>query len=276
LFIGFAGPGDLVQGVASMALVRPEGGLWEPVRVYRANLWFIRVYLSLLVFVPCVIGLANSRRLRLIALALLFLLFTLFRYQGWNHSFLFSGAQYISFYLIFYLMGTICRGEEHSLRPRFLTFSLLLTVLLCGWAYSFDGGRLVLQGNKFPPSFQYLVYSLPLIHVFVLSRLLWKDPLGGPLRRIGGLLAWCGVNVFGVYLFQGVACSLPYLFVPALGRHLPPLAIYGIVLTFNVAVTLALTLVYTKLEARVTGNFAGFSFWLARGDQTRDAREIRR
>jgi surface polysaccharide O-acyltransferase-like enzyme len=261
LFIGFAGPGDLVPGIKSMVRVRPEGGLWEPVRVYKADLWFIRVFLSLLVFVPGVIALAGFRRLRLIALALLFLAFTLFRYQGWDHSFLFSGAQYVLFYLIFYLMGTIYRGEERSLGPRFLTFSLLLTLLLCGWAFLADGGRLVLQENKFPPSFQYLVYSLPLIHVFGLSRLLWKNPLGGPFRRVTGLLAWCGVNVFAVYLFQGVACSLPYLFVPALARRLPPLGTYGVVLAFNVAVTLVLTLLYTRLGAMVTGKSDSSRHW---------------
>jgi hypothetical protein len=55
------------------------------------------------------------------------------------------------------------------------------------------------------------------------------------------------------------------------------LGIYGIVLTFNVAVTLALTLVYSKLEAGVTG-LSGLKTRNgdARRAQTGDAREIRR
>jgi len=245
------------SALTSMLRLNPGGEPWDFIRIYGPSLWFVRVYLSLLVLVPLVIGLSGFRRLRLLLLILLLVLFSLCRYQGWDHAFLFTGAVYVFFYLVFYQLGAIYGAEEHTIGGRHLALSILFNLLLCGLAFHFDGNRIVLQENKFPPSFQYLFYSLLLVHVFVVARRSGKFPGGVPFRHAARFFAWCGKNVYFIYLFQCAVCSLPYLFIPALRGRLSPFAIYCVVLTFNISVTLVVTRLYVMLEAVAVGNKRG-------------------
>lgn len=249
-------PASLIPEIKSMVRLRPTGGLWNYVRVYDGSLWFVRVYLPLLVFTPLVIGLANFRRLKPALPAFLLLLFSLLRYQGWDRPFMFTSTAYIAFYLVFFLLGLIYREKEDTLQSRHLGFMLLVNLLLCGVVYHLDGRQFILQENKFPPTFQYLVYSLPLVLIFALAKRLRRPPGGRVLRRVTRLLTWCGMNIFSIYLFQGVACSMPFIFIPSLEARFTPFRLYWIVLAFNTGLSLLLTLLFVQLEKGVTLSLA--------------------
>ena len=257
------------RAFTSVLLLEPAGSLWDQIRVYNGSLWFIRVYLSMLVFLPALVGLVGVRRLRIPLLIALLVAFCMLRYQGWNREFLFIEAVYVAFYLTLFMLGTIYRAEEHAISVRWLVLSIPATALLCLAAYAYDGGQLVLQDNKFPPTLQYLAYSLPLILLFVLAKRVWRAPEWKPLRFAGRFLTWSGRNVYSLYLFQGVACSLPYLFVRDLRENLPAAVLYVVVLIFNVVLATVLTGSYVALQRTVARRFrragsSGYGGWLGR------------
>lgn len=236
------------SALTSMLRVNPGGHPWGFIRIYGPSLWFMRVYLSLLFLAPLVIGLSAFRSMRLFLLAFLVFLYSFYHSQGWDHVFLFTSAVYVLFYLVFYQLGAVYRAEEHAIRGWHLSLSALFNLLLCGLAFYLDGGRLALQENKFPPSFQYLFYSLLLVHVFIAARRSGKVPSAAPFSLSVRFFAWCGENVYFIYLFQCAVCSLPYLFIPSLRSRLSPLVLYCVVLTFNISVTLVVTRVYVMIE----------------------------
>jgi fucose 4-O-acetylase-like acetyltransferase len=239
---------NLPLAIISMLQVHPHGELWEMIIVYPKSLWYIRVYLSLLFLVPLVMSFIKFRRLRLILLTFVILIFSFSLYLNWNYDFLFTQTIYINFYLFIYLLGVLYQINEQNIPIHLLIFTFLFNIILILIIFHHDGNHFQIQTSKFPPSLKYLIYSLMVIHIFTMTKRIWhySDSVGN--HQVFQNLEWCGRNVYFIYLFQGVVCSLPFYFIPIIRNHVPPLTLYFIILTFNVPCTLFITFVYLKLK----------------------------
>jgi peptidoglycan/LPS O-acetylase OafA/YrhL len=216
-----------------------RGRMWNYLRMYDGNLWYVRTYFSLLPLVPLLVGPAFLRKRLGLVLAFVFAAYVLATYHGAARTFLLAPAGQVLFYALFFVLGAWARAREPKLRTRDVALSLALNLLLAAWVFHGDGNRLILEPAKFPPTVPYLVYTLPLVHLFLLAkpyarRIRW--PALAPL-------VWAGRNSFVVYLVQGAVCSLPFFFVGQLGTK-NPWTLYGAVFSFNVAGSFALAGLY--------------------------------
>jgi len=229
----------------SMLKVNPDGKLWSRIPVYPGSLWYIAVYLSTLTLIPIALSLANSRVKRAIVLAATLLLFGIFRYTAWEQSIFLADASYIYLFLFVFMLGVTVRAEERAIATWTLiaTFSFNLT-LAFGIFFYLQGGDLQIQSHKFPPTFEYLIYSLLPIHLFLIAKRSWNSLNIDSSHRSLTFLEWCGKNVFFIYLFQGIVCSLPYYFLPLMIDRLPAPVTYTTILVFNLVLTLTVTWLY--------------------------------
>jgi hypothetical protein len=243
LISGRAQP-DFTLAVTSMLRMTPHGEIWDTIRVYNGSLWYIRDYLSLLIVTPFLLGIRLVYNCKIQVLFLVLFFTALFPKEYPDQSFIFSSFGSVSFYLFFYLWGVIFREQEQNLPTKGIVTPLVLSILLGSLVYFFDGQQLNIQKYKFPPATQYLIYSLLLVHCFMLLKKWCKTRLGFDNGRWAPTLRWCGINIFTIYLFQGFVCSLPYFFIDSLIPRLHPAALYFLVLGFNLAITLLLAYIY--------------------------------
>lgn len=240
---------DLQLAITSMLRVDPVGELWGDIPVYKGSLWYMCVYFSILLILPIITSFFSSRKLRVVVLAFLLLIFYLSRYLNWSYDFLFSQTVYIYFYLFVYMLGVAYRLDEQSIRTYYLKLTFFLNVILSLIVFFyFDNVTLQIHSQKFPPSFNYLIYSLLLIHVFVITKRIWNYSDFAPTSKIFQFLEWCGKNVYFIYLVQAVVCSVPDFFIPIVKKSVSTLMLYFVVLTFNMFFTLLLTFFYVKAK----------------------------
>lgn len=240
---------DFGLAIFSMLKVVPSGELWKDLSVYPGSLWYITVFLSLLAIVPFLSFCFTSRISRISTLTSILLIFYSARYLNLNFYFLFDNAVYVSFYLFIYASGMAYRLEEANIKTLHLKISFLVNVIICTLLLLliFHGTDVFsLQRLKFPPSFEYLFFSYLIIHMFALSKRIWRYPITNQSNRFLQFLEFCGNNIFYIYLIQGVVCSLPSLFVARLLPHLSNLGTYLFVLSFNIFFTLFLTVIYMR------------------------------
>lgn len=242
------GETEISLALSSMIRIIPHGDLWEMIPVYAGSLWFIQDYLSMLICVPFLLGFSVMYRIKYNALVFILLFTALFPKEYADRAFLFSTYGNISFYLIFFMLGAIFREQEHSVDMRAVLVSLLITASLGLLVFYMNGAVLEIQKYKFPPSIQYLIYSLLLAHVFVLIKKRLQQKPYTYRGKCFLFLRWCGVNVFYIYLFQGAVCSLPFFFIDQLTGALHPVFLYGILLSFNVVLTLLVSYVYKTVQ----------------------------
>ena len=243
---------DIGLAVSSMFRVIPHGDLWEQIPVYAGSLWFIQDYLSMLVFIPLLLGFGLMFRIRYHVLVFILLFTALFPKEYADRAFMFSSYGNVSFYLFFFMLGVIFRAHEELIDSNSVLLSLVITSGLGLLVFFMGGGVLEIQKYKFPPSMQYLIYSLPLIHVFVLLKKKLQKKSYDYSGFMSRFLRWCGVNIFAIYLFQGAVCSLAYFFIDQLTKSLHPFPLYCLLLLFNISLTLLATYLY-----RVAQDFIG-------------------
>ena len=243
---------DIGPSFTSVFNMLPHGNLWGSIRGYNYSLWYVRDYFSLLVFVPFIAGLRALFTIKVNLLLFVLLCTALFPKEYPDQSFLFSSCGAVSFYLLFLLLGMIFREQEQRLETVSILLSLLLTTCLGLVIFYSDNRELFTSRYKFPPSIQYLVYSLPLVHVFVLLKRKRQQSSRAYNRASSLLLRWCGVNIFYIYLFQGAVCSLPGYFIEPLVAVFHPGILYVLILSFNLVLTLVVTYVYVACQTVVT------------------------
>lgn len=238
---------DLPLAIISMLKVNPMGELWKDAPVYLGSLWYIATFLSVLVFVPFLVSLFKSRPLRVFTLISLLVLLIFSSNLNSHSDFLFTQDIYIYFYLFIYMLGAAYRVDEQNISVRFLKFTFLVNVGIClGIFFVLHNGVLELQTRKFPPSLEYLSFSLLLIHLFAIGKHVWQYPDADQKSRKLQFLEWCGQNVYFIYLIQGVVCSVPGYFIPTLVDRIPTLGVYFVCLIFNVCFTLLFSLAYVR------------------------------
>lgn len=251
--------GRLISGLADSLIsimdVNLRGELWDYIYGYNGSLWYIRVYFSMMLIIPLYTGLQIFKRMRIYGLFFMVLFYSLTNYQYSGHAFIFTDYEYVAFYSIFFLLGSIYQIEEKRIQQRDLLISLAITCLLCGMIYHFDNNELRLSQYKFPPTFQYLLYSLPLLHLFALIKSRWNLAGNSAIGKLLKPLAWAGKNSYILFLFQGAVCSLPRYFLSSFPVN-TNLGLYGAVFAFNVALSLLLTWCYvicsSKIQSRTT------------------------
>ncbi len=243
LISGWGQP-DFLLAIRSMLLVIPHGELWDSIQVYNGSLWYIRVYLSLLVVVPLLLGIRLFYESKVQVLFFVLLVTILFPQEYSKQPFLFSSAGSVSFYLVFFIGGIIFREQENYLVTKLFALQIGLSLLLGLIVFVSDGYQLDIQKYKFPPATQYLIYSLLLVHLFIMLKRRFIHNPENHTCRLYFLLHWCGVNTFKIYLFQGFACSIPYFFIDSLVATINPGILYFFLLSFNIGFTLLLTYLY--------------------------------
>ncbi len=251
------GETDIGLALSSMFRIIPHGDLWEQIRVYGGSLWFIRDYLSMLIVIPLLLGFSLMFRIKYNVLVLILLFTALFPKEYADRTFLFSTYGNVSFYLFFFMLGVIFREQEEALEAKAVGLSLLITAALGLLVLFRGGGVLEIQNYKFPPSMQYLIYSLLLVHVFVLLKKKLQLKSYSYRGSVSRFLRWCGVNIFTIYLFQGLACSLPFFFIDRLKEGLHPVWLYVLVLSFNLAFTLLVSYLYAYLYRKAADALRG-------------------
>jgi hypothetical protein len=239
---------DICLAFSSLFEMVPHGQLWDSIRVYNGSLWYVRGYFSLLVFVPILAGLASFYKIKFNVLLFVLLFTALFPKEYADQGFLFSSYGDVSFYLFFFVLGMILRDQEDHLDTKNVLLSLILSVCLGLVIFFCDNKELFIQRYKFPPAIQYLIYSLPLVHFFVLLKRKLQQTSCTYNGRYSLFLRWCGVNIFYIYLFQGAVCSLPYFFMRPLVAVIHPAILYGLILCFNLVLTLVLSYLYVEAQ----------------------------
>lgn len=253
---------DFPHSVVSMLSVlklRGDRDLWRAIPVYRGSFWYLWVYFSLFTILPFFISRFQSRRFRITILAALLIVFQLSSALAWDFNFFLTDALYLYFYAFIYLLGMAYRLDGAIIPTRFLTFSFFVNLSFALMVFlQHQGSILNLQDEKLLPTVTYLLYSLLLIHLFVVLQRRWAYPHDGDRPAVFSWLEWCGRNSYIIYLVQGVVTSIPYYFSDFLLDRVSPLATYAIVIVINVLFTLLFTGVYIALKDR----------WVNRVNQT--------
>lgn len=252
----------LISSVFMMLNLQLNTDIWRFISFYLVSIWYMEVYFSILFLVPIAMIFFGSRFLRLFTLSTLFVAFYFCRYLGWKHDFLFTTTDLAFFYLFIFMLGVAYRVDEENIPISFLRLSFLFNLSLAFAAIIFKDAVFSIQKYKFPPSMDYLIYSLLIIHLFLIIKSVGNYQEATANNQIFRLFEWSGRNVFFIYLMQGVVCSFPHLFVPSVLKYLHPLMIYLIVLGFNEFFTLLFTFLYLKVR-RVILDFTRIGTWIS-------------
>ena len=237
----------------SLVSFHPIGPLWEIWRGFDGSMWFLFVYFSIL---PLGVLILVSPLRHVLAFAILIPIVFFFWTAQPNDdpALLFSDARSVAFYLTVFIAGAVFKSTV----LRFSIWRLLVIwagVLVLSLAVSLQAGTLPdLQSLKFPTSPLYLLFSMH--SILILCLLIFADESNRlqiiPRWILAGV-SWCGKYSFRIYLWQGLATSVPYLFIPSLIKHgVPGIALYGITLVWTVGATLAITLCHNHIESLVT------------------------
>lgn len=233
----------------SVLKLEAQGDVWGVIPVYRGSVWYLWVYLSLLPVLPFLINYFNSRKSRFLILISLLVALKLTIVFSLNFNFLFSESQYIYFYAFIYLLGMNYRIEKYNISTGVLKISFIVNIFtaLILFFY-FDNSSLNLQGEKFPPSFKYLIYSLLLIHIFTILQRLWNYPKSANKNSINLFFEWCGKNSYIIFLIQAIVTSFPLYFAGFLSSRMPSFLAYLVILSFNISFTILFSFVYVFLK----------------------------
>ncbi|MEE4167203.1 MAG: acyltransferase family protein, partial [Desulfocapsaceae bacterium] len=250
-------PADLPASLLSIFTLQLSGELWGYFKGYYGNLWYLHTYFPMLLLVPLLLGWPLFPRFRYPLLLLLLVLYYLMTYHYPGHVFLLRSWGDIFFYCFFFVLGTVYRTKEKSIRVSPVLLSFALNCLIAWIIFNMDGGELRLSRYKFPPSLQWLVYSLLLVHLFVLARPYWDRGIRPLISAFAPGLEWIGRNSFTVYLIQGFVCSMPFLFAAGLAEIVSStLLLYAAVFVFNVAVSIILSMIFTSSKKQLKQRYA--------------------
>jgi Acyltransferase family len=242
-------PPDLLNASLSMLQINPQGKFWDRVTVYGGSLWYLRTYFPVILMAPILshFSIFPKRSFDLIFMAIVFL--CLLQYFSKNNYWFWGfDAQYVSFYLVIYLMGSIYHHKEPDLKIRDLSMLGVGTLFLLWGCLTLTHAQPIPQVYKFPPSYPYFIFCLLPINLFIWFKRYWKFPQDRFLQQFAQLLEWCGKNIYSIYLIQGLVCSIPFYFVTYLVQMLPIPIVCVLLFIFNLSFTLLVTYGYLKLE----------------------------
>jgi len=236
---GGLAPAGISKSLTSIFQVKLKGELWRVLKMYDGNLWYIRTYFLLLLLSPLLVGIPLLRRAKIPLILFLFVVYSLTLHAYKGHKFIWEDWSQILFYALFFVLGAMYRAGEKDFGQKEAAFSFGINLLLAGLVFQLDGSTLKLTHYKFPPNYQYLIYTLLLVHVFILAKPYWGQPKSMAIKPF----IWAGRNSFALYLIQGAVCSIPVYFIQKLGTS-NPWKLYGIVFSFNLLGSIGLSWMY--------------------------------
>ena len=211
--------------------------------VFAGSVWFISVFVVINIFCLMLKNLyANipSFEIILFCVSLLYFVFDV----QLNFAFLGVNMQFFFCYLFFFNLG-ICWYKNKSL-PMFkgMFFLLVLSLLISADPYN-DQNKFVLQDFKFPPTYEYIAFSMLSIAVIVSS---YQFVHSRVLEQIGR-------DSLYYYLCQGITSSLIYYLMPHLDLFwLPKLMVLFL---FNVITCFILVELTKRLIMRPLNSITG-------------------
>jgi peptidoglycan/LPS O-acetylase OafA/YrhL len=245
---------DLKTAIISALKFEPSGSVWEVLQVYGGSMWYLRVYLSVLLVGFLILASPLQRALLILPLFsyAAFLLTTY--YSQLVLSFVLTDTRHLTFYLTLFLAGAVFKKYKNKFSLSGLIITWIILIFASLVIVFQNGGLPNLQEAKFPPSSLYLLFSLhSIMALCVLVLYESRSAFAKPRYRLRGFISWCGRHSFRIYLWQGVAASIPFFFIPTmLKRGIPTGVIFVVVLAWIFCVSLALTYGHNRLVSANT------------------------
>lgn len=251
---------EIHAAVLSAVKLYPSESFYEIFQVLPGSMWYLHVYLSILPLGILILASPLKRWLVYLPFAVfgIFLLTTM--NSSLDQPFLLTDTRHASFYLAIFLAGAAFKVAREKLSFSGLALIWGLFIIATLGVILWAGELPDLQEAKFPPSPLYLLFTihsiLPLC-LLVLYEI--RNSLPDFMQSVRAFLSWCGRHTFRIYLWQGVAASIPFLFVPPmLDAEIPPGLIFVFVLVWNILASLGLTYLHNRFLS--TGKLFSRSF----------------
>ena len=240
---------NLQTAVFSGLKVDPSGSVWEVLQVYGGSIWFLRVYLMVLLVGSLLLASPLQRWLPVLPVLSFAAFLVIVEFPQLDKPFVLSDTRFLTFYLTIFLSGAFLKKYLQRISLKVLSIFWITLIAISLVIIIRDGGLPDLQAAKFPPSILYLLFSMHSIMIFCLLVVYESvHSFPSPHCRIRIFLSWCGRNSFRIFLWQGVAASIPYFFIPdMLKRQIPTTIIFLSVLIWNVSLSLLLTYGYNHI-----------------------------
>jgi len=220
------------------------------------NLWFLRTYFMVLLL-ALILSIWKESMWR--NLLLPFLTFGIYliskQYLNGNENKFAMYMVFAFFHASFFFLGAAFRSIEKWVKPVFAAVFLLVVIMACITLYSNDNYTLIMQQYKFWPKYQYFIYSLPYLGVFILVK---RSAVLEKVRPnyFTQFIEWCSFYIFEIYLVHSFVAHFPFYFVPELVTRFSVLSIYMIVLSYTMVVSLMLVYLYAVTVEKIRAIFA--------------------
>lgn len=181
----------------------------SPFKEVRNSLWFFRVY-----FIVCIIGsvllkLLNEKSSKRMILLLGITLFgTTFAFEGLGNMKLGMEYNYIFFYLLFFMLGNITKYKSLNIKETVIYIVLAVLGLIIINVFT-ERNIFNIQGNKFPPNFIYLLWSLFGVIIVLYLKKFFINCKENFISKIGQ-------NSIYVYFAQAIGASILWFISPAI------------------------------------------------------------
>lgn len=202
------------------------------------SLWFFRVY-----FIVCIIGaillrLLNTKASQIVTFICLVLVFlSTFIFPDLGRLSLGMPYSYIFFYLFFFMLGNITKDKKINLLEAII-FILSIVCFLAIIKIITPINIFNLQGNKFPPNFIYLPWSLFGVVIVLYLKNFFLNCKENVLSKIGQ-------NSIYIYFAQGVATSILLYVAPyiAIDWYFKVVVLFAMNLLLTGVITVILRLI---------------------------------
>ena len=223
------------------------------------SLWFFKVYFIVSILGAMLLKLFNIKASKVLTLMCFIGVYIItFVYQSLGKINIGIELRYIFFYLFFFMLGNLSKDRKLKLSEIIIIIVSLIVVLFIiskvPFVNIFD-----MQGNKFPPNFIYLIWSLFGVVIVIYLKKYFINCKENILSRIGQ-------NSIYVYFAQGIGASILYFISPfiTMDWYYKILIMFAINLLITGIVTIVLRLIIEPL-AQICKKFLNKKAYIKKG-----------